>query len=90
VAATITSMATAVTTVAARMKSHEQSINMAPNLMEEEIGLLPDFKKEFPGVFSDQKPDGLPPSQGECDHKIPIIPGKESEFKKRYVPVTEA
>jgi hypothetical protein len=58
--------------------------------MKEKIGVLPDFKKEFPGVFPDKEQEGLPPSRGECDHEIPIIPGMESEFKKRYVPVAEA
>jgi hypothetical protein len=52
--------------------------------------MLPDFKKEFPGVFPDKEQEGLPPSRGECDHEIPIIQGMESEFKKRYVPVAEA
>jgi hypothetical protein len=72
------------------MGSHEQNMEMAPNLMKEKIGVLPDFKKEFPGVFPNKEQEGLPPSRGECDHEIPIIPGKKSEFKKRYVPVAEA
>jgi hypothetical protein len=37
-AATITSTATAVTTAAARIGSHEQTMEMAPNLMKEKIG----------------------------------------------------
>jgi hypothetical protein len=65
-------------------------MEMAPNLMKERIRVLPDFKKEFPGVFPDKEQEGLPPSRGECDYEIPIIPGIESEFKKRYVPVAEA
>jgi hypothetical protein len=89
-AATITSTATAVTTAAAIMGSHEQTMEMAPKLMKEKIGVLPDFQTEFPGVFPDKEQEGLPPSRGECDHEIPIIPGMESEFKKRYVPVAEA
>jgi hypothetical protein len=60
-AATITSTATAVTTAAARMGSHEQTMEMAPNLMKERIRVLPDFKKEFPGVFPDKEQEGLPP-----------------------------
>lgn len=80
-AATVTSTATTVRTAATHTELHETELK---------LGKLPNFKEEFPEVFPEKEPEGLPPSRGECDHEIPIIAGKESEFKRRYVPVAEA
>jgi hypothetical protein len=36
------------------MGSHEQTMEMAPNLMKERTRVLPDFRREFPGVFPEK------------------------------------
>ena len=55
-----------------------------------EIGTLLDFKSEFPEVFPNDKPKGLPPLREGCNHTIRIISEKRSEFRKSYVLVARA
>jgi hypothetical protein len=56
----------------------------------EETVTLPDFTKEFPNVFPEREPEGLPPLQKGCNHKIRIVERQRGEFKKRYVKIVEA
>jgi hypothetical protein len=56
----------------------------------EETVTLPDFTKEFPNVFPEREPEGLPPLREGCNHKIRIVESQRGEFKKRYVPIAEA
>ena len=45
-----------------------------------EVGTLPDFKSEFPEVFPDNKPKGLPPLREGCNHMIKIISEKKGRI----------
>jgi hypothetical protein len=56
----------------------------------EERVTQPDFTKEFPNVFPEREPEGLPPLQEACNHKIRIVEIQRGEFKKRYVKIAEA
>jgi hypothetical protein len=53
----------------------------------EETVTLPDFTKEFPNVFPEREPEGLPPLREGCNHRIRIVESQRGEFKKRYVPI---
>ena len=51
---------------------------------------LPDFKREFPNVFPDKPPQGLPPLRPGCNHRIQISPNKRDQFRKMYQEVPNA
>jgi transposase InsO family protein len=81
-AATIVSTAATIANITVSETTNENT--------NEDLVVIPNFEAEFPEVFPKQEPEGLPPSRGDCDHRIRIIPGKEQEFKRTYVPVARA
>jgi hypothetical protein len=47
----------------------------------EETVTLPDFTKEFPNVFPEREPEGLPPLREGCNHKIRIVESNEGNSR---------